>query len=116
MASIPLTLRIEAAERTALENLSKVEGRPIDQLINEAITSYLRLLAQKERGLEATLAGLRGYRMRDPGFHHAIDAFVNAEAGLDDVLEGEPMNGEFVDGQFRPAGPVQSRIREILGA
>src|SRR5262245_46409738 len=111
MAQIPLTLNIDAEERTALENLSKVEGRPIDQLIDEAIRSFLSRQGQKKRGLEATLAGLREYRMRDPEFQGAIDAFVNTEADLEDPLEGEPVHGEFIEGQFKPAGPVQSRIR-----
>ena len=116
MARTALTLKIDAEEQTALENLSKVEGRPVNQLIHEAIKNYLSRLGQKERGSGATLAGLRDYRIRDVGFQRAIDAFVDAEAGLDDVLEGEPINGEFIDGQLKPAGPVQSRIRELLGA
>ena len=116
MARTALTLRIDAGERTALENLSKVEGRPIEQLIGEAIKNYLSQQGRTEGGLEANLAGLRDYRMRDPGFQRAINAFVNAEAALDDAVEGEPINGEFVDGQFKPTGPVQSRIRELLGA
>jgi predicted transcriptional regulator len=116
MARVPFTLRIDAEERAALENLSKVEGRPVDRLIDEAIRSYLGRQGQQERSLEANLAKLREERRRDPGFQRGIDAFVNAEASLEDVLEGEPLNGEFIDGQFKPAGPVQSRIRELLGA
>jgi len=34
-----LTLRIDASERDALRSLSKVEGRPINQLLIEAIRS-----------------------------------------------------------------------------
>jgi predicted transcriptional regulator len=116
MARDSLTLRIDAESRTALENLSKVEGRPIDQLLNEAIQSYLSRRDQKERSLEANLSALREYRMQDPEFQGAIEAFVEAEAGLEDPVEGEPLNGEFIDGEFKPAGPVQSRIRELLGA
>lgn len=116
MSRVALTLRIDAEERTALENLSKAEGRPIDQLLDEAIKSYLIQRGQKEHSLEANLAALREYRMRDPGFQRAVDAFVEAEASLEDPVEGEPVNGEFIDGQFKPAGPVQSRIRELLGA
>jgi hypothetical protein len=116
MSRIAFTLRIDAGEHAALENLSKVEGRPINQLLNEAIKSYLSRRGEKERSLEANLAGLREYRKKDPGFQRAIDAFVEAEAGLEDPLEGEPMDGEFIEGQFKPAGPVQSKIRELLGA
>jgi hypothetical protein len=41
MARIPFTLRIDAEERTALEHLSGLDGRPMNQLLNEAIKSYL---------------------------------------------------------------------------
>ena len=116
MTRVALTVRIDAEERTALENLSKIEGHPIDQLVSEAITSYLSRRGQKERGLEANLEALREYRTQDSRFQRAFDAFVEAEAGLEDPVEGEPMNGEFIDGQFKPSGPVQSRIRELLGA
>ena len=112
MAEIALTLRIDAGESAALESLSKVEGRPVHQLVDEAIKSYLSSRAQKAPRLEAALAA---YRKQDPGFKRAFDEFVEAEATLEDPLEGEPIIGEFVDGQFKPAGAVQSKIRELLG-
>jgi predicted transcriptional regulator len=114
MARVPFTLRIDAEERTALEHLSKLEGRPINQLLNEAIKSYLNQQSPKEASLEANLAALQKYRKSDPGFQRAIAAFVNAEAGLEDPLEGKP--GQFVEGQFQPAGPVQSKIQDLLRA
>src|SRR5450755_4306724 len=116
MSRIAFTLRIDARERAALANLSKVEGRPINQLLNEAIKIYLGRRGPIEHKLEANLAGLREYRKQDPGFRRAIDAFVGAEASIKDPLEGEPIIGEFVAGKFKPAGPVQSKIRELLGA
>jgi hypothetical protein len=116
MKRTPFTLRIDPGERAALGNLSKIEGRPINQLLNEAIKIYLSRRGRKERGLEATLADLQAYRKQDPGFRRAISALVEAEASLEDPLEGEPVAGDFVEGQFRPAGPVQSKLRELLGA
>jgi predicted transcriptional regulator len=116
MARMAFTLRIDPEERSALQNLSQVEGRPINQLLNEAIKSYLSRQGKKERSLEAHLANLRAYRKRDPGFRRAIAAFVDAEASSDDPVEGEPIEGQFIDAQLKPAGPVQSKIREILGA
>jgi predicted transcriptional regulator len=116
MARIPFTLRIDAEKRAALESLSKIERRPINQLLNEAIENYLRLRGRKERSLEANLAGLKAYRKRDPGFRRAIAAFVEAEASLEDPLEGEPIMGSLVEGELKPAGPVQSKIRALLGA
>jgi predicted transcriptional regulator len=116
MARVPFTLRIDAKERAALQNLSKVERRPVNQLLNEAIKIYLRRRGRKERDLEASLGGLRAYRRQDPGFRRAIAAFVEAEASIEDPIEGEPVEGRFIKGQLKPAGPVQSKFREILGA
>jgi predicted transcriptional regulator len=111
MARIAFTLRIDPEDRSALENLSKIEGRPINQLLNEAIKSYLSRKGRRERSLEANLAGLRAYRKRDPGFQRGIAAFVAAEASIEDPLEGE-----FIKGSIEPSGPSQRKIREVLGA
>jgi hypothetical protein len=116
MARIPFTLRIDTEERAALEHRSELEGRPINQLLNEAIKNYLSQQSPKEASLEANLAALQKYRKRDPGFKSAIAAFVDAEARFDDPLEGKPIEGQFVEGQLQPAGPVQSKIHELLRA
>src|SRR4051794_20840599 len=116
MAQIALTLIIDAGERAALESLSKAEGLPVHELVSEAIKSYLISRGQEQASLEGTVAALRKYRKQDPGFERALDEFVKAEATLKDSLEGEPIIGDFIDGQFEPAGPVQSKIRELLGA
>jgi hypothetical protein len=116
MTRIPFTLRIDATERAALEHLSELEGRPINQLLNEAIKIYLSQQSPKEASLEASLSALQKYRKRDPGFQRAIAAFVDAEAHLEDPLEGRPVEGQFVGGQFQPSGPVQSKVRELLRA
>jgi predicted transcriptional regulator len=110
MARIAFTLRIDAEERAALENLSQVEGRPINQLLNEAIKSYLSRRSRKEQGLEANLAALRAYRKRDPGFQEAIAAFVEAEATIEDPVEGD------IEEQWEAPGPVQNKIRVLMGA
>lgn len=91
MARIPFTLRIGAEERSALESLSKIEGRPLSQLINEAIQDYLRQKGKKERATDVDLARLRAYRQQDPKFQRAIAALVEAEATVKDPLEGEPI-------------------------
>ena len=116
MARVPFTLRIDAQERAALENLSKIEGRPVNQLLNEAVKSFLSRRGPKELSLETTLAQLRAYRERDPGFQRAIAAFVESEATLDDPLEGQLIDGRQEGKQVAPSGPAQNRIRELLGA
>jgi hypothetical protein len=114
MAKIPFTLRIESEERVALEHLSKVEGRPINQLVNEAIKLFLRRRGGKELSMQATLAGLNAYRKKDPGFQRAIDAFVAAEATYDDPLEGDLFEEPLAEGEPNPAGGVQGKLRELL--
>lgn len=116
MPRTPFTLRIEGAERAALENLSKIERRPINQLLNDAIKLYLNRKGQKERGLESTLEGLRKYRKQNTDFQRAFDEFVDAEAGLEDPVEGEVIEGQFIKGQLQPAGPAQNKIRKLLSA
>ena len=116
MARVAFTLRIDEEERAALENLSKVERRPVNQLLNEAVRNFLLRRRPKERSLEANLERLRAYRERDPQFRRARKAFVEAEASVDDPLEGEPVEGQLVNGRVEPIGPAQSKIRDILGA
>jgi hypothetical protein len=115
MARVPFTLRIDEKERAALENLSKIENRPVNQLLNEAIKSFLIRRGPKERSLEANLERLRAYRKRDPEFHQALAAFVESEASFDDPVEGELVE-ESINSQMAVTGPAQSRIRELLGA
>jgi hypothetical protein len=88
----------------------------MNQLVVEALKSYLSQRSGKERSLEASLASLRAYRKRDPGFKRAIAAFVEAEVSFEDPVEGKPIRLGRVEGQLKPAGPVQSKIREILSA
>jgi hypothetical protein len=111
MSRIAFTLRMGTEEHAALESLSELEGRPINQLLNEAIKTYLSRVGGKERRLEANLARLRTYRKLDPAFGKAIAAFVEAEATLEDPIEGHPVS-EAADSE----GPVQSKLRELMGA
>ena len=116
MARSAFTLRIDSDERVALENLSKIEGRPINQILNDAIKSYLGRRGEKERTLQASLDRLREYRERDPNFEQAIDAFVDAEVTMKDPLEGTPHLGRPVDSKRRGTGPAQRKLQELLSA
>ena len=117
MARIPFTLRIDPEERAALAHLSKVERRPINQLLNDAIKLYLSQPRRKEKGLQTTLEKLQEYRKRDPGFKRAKAEYIDAEASMgQDPLDGEIVEGEIVNGEVQAIGPVQSKIRELLGA
>ena len=126
MARTAFTLRIEAAERNALKSLSKIEGRPINQLLNEAIKAYLGQKGRKERALHDDMKRLEAYRKKDPKFRRAIAAFVEAEATQPDPLEGEPFEETAESSSSnqtstgtssrKSTGPVQSKVREVLGA
>ena len=116
MAQIAFTLRIGPQERNALKHLSKIERRPINQLLNEAIKNYLREKGERERGLEASLAELKAYRKNDPGFRRAIAKVVDAEATVKDPLEGKPFEEPEGGGSPKSPGPVQDKLREVLGA
>ena len=114
MARTAFTLRIDAEERAALKILSKLERRPINQLLNEAIKSYLSRKGHNERSLAADLQRLDAYRKKDPKFRRAIKKFAEAEATVKDPLEGQPF--EEPENPAEPSGPIQSKVREVLGA
>ena len=116
MSRAAFTLRIDSQERNALKHLSKIEGRPINQILNEAIKIFLRQKGRKGRSLEASLDSLDSYRKKEQGFKRAIAALVDAEATLKDPLEGEPFEETDFENSAKPTGPVRSRVREVLGA
>jgi predicted transcriptional regulator len=115
MARVAFTLRMDEEERAALEDLSRIEGRPVNQLLNDAVKSYLNRRSPEEQRLEASLERLRAYRKRDPGFGSAMAAFVQSEASLEDPVEGEPFEDS---GTSHAAGtrPEQIKARVISGA
>ncbi len=119
------TVRIDPFAQAALENLSQVLKRPMNQLVNEAVKDYVeRRSKEVERDLEATLTNLRAYRQRDPHFDETIAAFVDAEArlGKEDPAEGKVIIGKLVNGQLveeraiEGASPLQAAIRRLLNA
>jgi hypothetical protein len=67
MTRIPRTLNIGSEERAALEDLSKMEGRPVNELLNEAMKHYLGWRGVEMRNSEDnTLSALRAYRKQAP--------------------------------------------------
>lgn len=101
------TYRIDPAVQTGLSLLSKVLGRPQNQLVNEAIRDFVaRRSKEVESDLEATLASLRAYRQSDPNFERALADYVDAEASLkEDPAEGQRVGD---------VGPAQARMLELL--
>jgi len=116
MGRTVFTLRINDEERNALKNLSKIEGRPVNHLLNDALKNYLKQKGHKERSLEATLKSLRDYRKKDPGFKRALAEFVEAEATLKDPLEGKPIEEVEEKNIRKPAGPLQRKIQSVMNS
>ncbi len=99
MARSAFPLRLPEATRSALESLSRIERRPINQLVTEAVEVYLRHSRPEERGLAASLEALRRYRERDPGYRLAMASFVDSEASVEiDPVEGTVVSVEGGEG------------------
>lgn len=103
-------LRIDPEQLEALEHISKIQGLTVNELLREAIENYLN--RRDRSSFEGAVSALRAYRKQNPGFKNAIDEFVDAEAGLEDPLEGELIESQ--SAAWRSAGPVQRKIRDIL--
>jgi len=101
------TFRIDPAVQAGLSTLSKVLGRPLNQLVNEAVRDFVaRRTKEVEMDLEATLEALRAYRKSDPNYERALADYVDAEASLkEDPAEGQ---------RAEDMGPAQARMLELL--
>ena len=105
------TVRIEPRLQRGLELVQKIEKKPINKLINQAIAEMVDGMTAKIEGrLDDLLAQIKAYRRKDPNFDAAIAAFVDAEAKLagDDPAEGS------VERRSGKAGPAQAMVRELL--
>ena len=101
------TYRIDPVVQSGLSTLSKVLGRPQNQLVNEAVRDFVaRRGREVEINLEATLEALRTYRKSDPNFERALADYVDAEASLkEDPAEGQ---------RAEDIGPAQKRVLDLL--
>lgn len=103
------TYRIDPVVQTGLSTLSKVLGRPQNQLVNEAVRDFVARRSREVEGdLEVTLEALRAYRKNDPRFERAIEDYVDAE----DSLKEDPAEGQ----RAEDIGPAQKRVLELLNS
>jgi predicted nucleotidyltransferase len=72
--------RLDPDSQSALSHLSRLLGRPMNKLVNEAVRDYLLKTSEKERELEGTLASLRAYRERDPQVREAPATYLSVPA------------------------------------
>ncbi len=91
--------------------LAEVQGRPQNQLVNEAVRE---LVAKRSRevmvDLGATLERLRAFQASDPTGEASMEAAMRAEA----AVEHDPAQGARVKGGLA-VGPASARMLDILG-
>jgi hypothetical protein len=123
------TLRLQPSYEKGLVILKRVLKMPINKMVNEAVGEYIqRRTAEVESELTTTLEQLRAYRLADPDFVAARQAFIEGEAlyGKDDPMEGRLVHVKVracdavKSGYSAPptedvaAGPALSKVREML--
>lgn len=105
------TFRLEPEILTALAALSARQGRPMNQLVNEAVR---QLLVNRGRvvdaDVEATIDRLQADRAPEPMGQRSLAAAMAAEAAVED----DPAEGVRIP-HIRFAGPVSARVLERLG-
>ena len=81
---------IDPTVEANLSELSKKLGRPLNQLVNEAVREFVaKRSTAVDVDLQASLESLRLYRASDQNFERAIADYVDAEASLKpDPAEG----------------------------
>jgi predicted transcriptional regulator len=109
------TFRIDPEVQDNLVTLARLEGRPLNYLVNEALRDFVtRRNARHEQDLAASLEKLRAFRRSNPDHDSALytaakEAFVDAEATF---AAQDPAEGQIVSAE--ELGPVQTRIHELL--
>jgi len=109
MARKATTFRLDPEVQAALAVLSDVQGRPQNQLVNEAVRELVSKRARDvEVDLESTLARLRAHRLRDPTGEHSMAIAMEAEA----AVEHDPAGGVRV--KTLTTGPASARMLDRL--
>ncbi len=110
-----MPIRLEPALRLGLEMLRGVLKKPMNKLMNEAVSDFIeKRTAEVETDLEAVLKQVREYRKRDPRFREAIRLTAEAEAQASKEGVGDPAQGRTYLIQERKVGPAQSMVRDLL--
>jgi predicted nucleotidyltransferase len=104
--------RLDPEAQSALTHLSKLLGRPMNKLVNEAVRDYLLKTTQAEREVEGTLASLRAYRERDLQVADPPAIYMSARAG---VGEDEPIQGTIARGKpdSKTIGAAREFVRQV---
>jgi predicted transcriptional regulator len=111
MARKATTFRLDPEVQAGLAMIAELQGRPQNQLVNEAVRALVVSRSQQlEHQLESTLQRLKAYRAGDPTGEKSMAAAMAAEA----AVEHDPAEGTRVEDALA-AGPASARILERLG-
>lgn len=106
------TFRLDPAVQAGLAVLAEVQGRPQNQLVNEAVRELVTRRTQEVMvDLGATLERLRAFQASDPTGEASMEAAMRAEA----ALEHDPAQGTRVQ-RGHAVGPASARMLEILSS
>jgi len=104
------TFRLDPAVQAGLALRSEVEGRPQNQLVNEAVREWLDKRTQEVAvDLGATLDRLRVFPASDPSGERSMEAAMQAEA----AVEHDPAQGVRIALE-RATGPASARMLDAL--
>jgi predicted nucleotidyltransferase len=88
MAPKASIFRLDPDAQTALTHLSRLSGRPMNKLVNEAVRDYLLKTSDAEHRVEQTLSGLRAYRDRNAQVAESPAKYTTDRGGLDATTIG----------------------------
>jgi len=75
--------RLDPDAHCALVRLSRLLGRPMNKLVNEAVRDYLFKISPKEREIEETLSTLRAYRGCEGRAGETPPVYLSASLGVE---------------------------------
>lgn len=105
------TFRLEPTVQAGLALLSELQGRPQNQVVNEAVRAWVaRGVEAAAVDLGATLERLQAYQRSDPTGEQSMAAAMRAEA----AVEHDPAQGVRARQRLAP-GPASARMLAKLG-
>jgi len=121
------TFRIDPAIHGGLKTLSRLLGKPVNKLVNDALLLYVKAQAGKMHvDLQQDMDLLQQYRDLDPDLTRSVNQAVQREMGYvgQDPVEGEllpegveaPASNKKMKSVGQPSAPslAQQEMRAIL--
>lgn len=104
------TTRFQSELYEELQALTKLRRTSINQFVVTAVQNHLRATRHDLlRQYTKTVERLKGYAENDPDFEQAIAVFADAEAAVEDPLEGK-----VVDPRQSALSPAEQSLEDIL--